>query len=142
MYGVEDKIEFIEGDFFEVAPTLKADVLLVSPPWGGMEYADVVSPSVCLCSCHPILTVAVFSTMQPRFDLNTMMEPTGDMIRATAQSVAPRSVYVLPRNTDIDQMCKLAPSGCTVDVEQHVLNHKVKLTCVYCAPPESPFPFP
>ncbi len=38
MYGVEDKIEFLCGDFFLLAPTLKADVVYLAPPWGGIDY--------------------------------------------------------------------------------------------------------
>lgn len=32
VYGVADRIEFIVGDFFQVAPSLKADVIFLSPP--------------------------------------------------------------------------------------------------------------
>ncbi len=32
VYGVADRIEFIIGDFFQVAPSLKADVVFLSPP--------------------------------------------------------------------------------------------------------------
>lgn len=32
IYGVSDRIEFIVGDFFQLAPTLKADVVFLSPP--------------------------------------------------------------------------------------------------------------
>lgn len=38
VYGVEDRIEFITGDFMEIAPHLKADVVFLSPPWGGPQY--------------------------------------------------------------------------------------------------------
>ncbi|CAF4230010.1 unnamed protein product [Didymodactylos carnosus] len=38
IYGVEDRIEFIQGDFMKLAPTLKADVVFLSPPWGGPSY--------------------------------------------------------------------------------------------------------
>ncbi len=39
VYGVEDRIEFIVGDFFDVVPTLTAaDVIFLSPPWGGPDY--------------------------------------------------------------------------------------------------------
>lgn len=43
MYGVEDRIEFIQGDFLKIVPTLTADVVFLSPPWGGPDYltADV-----------------------------------------------------------------------------------------------------
>jgi trimethylguanosine synthase len=30
--GISDKIEFMVGDFFLIYPTLKADVLFMSPP--------------------------------------------------------------------------------------------------------------
>ena len=35
VYGVQDRIQFIVGDFFELAPELKADAVFLSPPWGG-----------------------------------------------------------------------------------------------------------
>ncbi|CAD6339995.1 unnamed protein product [Miscanthus lutarioriparius] len=38
VYGVEDRIEFIVGDFFRLAPFLKADLVFLSPPWGGPSY--------------------------------------------------------------------------------------------------------
>ena len=40
VYGVADRIEFIIGDFMKVAPTLKADAVFLSPPWGGPQYLD------------------------------------------------------------------------------------------------------
>lgn len=54
VYNVADKIEFIQGDFLQLAPRLRGDVVFLSPPWGGPEYlsADV-------------------------FDIKTMMEPDG-----------------------------------------------------------------
>lgn len=38
IYGVADRIEFIIGDFLELAPELKADAIFLSPPWGGPSY--------------------------------------------------------------------------------------------------------
>lgn len=40
VYGVEDRIEFIIGDYMQLAPHLKADVVFLSPPWGGPEYLN------------------------------------------------------------------------------------------------------
>ncbi|KAL3870114.1 hypothetical protein ACJMK2_042726 [Sinanodonta woodiana] len=40
VYGVADRIEFILGDFLALAPTLKADVVFLSPPWGGPQYLE------------------------------------------------------------------------------------------------------
>lgn len=38
MYGVTEKVEFIVGDFLKLANNLKADVVFLSPPWGGPSY--------------------------------------------------------------------------------------------------------
>lgn len=40
IYGVADRIEFIQGDYLALAPSLKADVVFLSPPWGGPEYLE------------------------------------------------------------------------------------------------------
>lgn len=34
VYGVADRIRFVEGDVRAIVPTLSADVLFVDPPWG------------------------------------------------------------------------------------------------------------
>ncbi|XP_025936261.1 trimethylguanosine synthase isoform X1 [Apteryx rowi] len=39
VYGVADQIEFICGDFMVLASDIKADVVFLSPPWGGPDYA-------------------------------------------------------------------------------------------------------
>ncbi|KAM6103015.1 trimethylguanosine synthase isoform 2-T2 [Theristicus caerulescens] len=39
VYGVADQIEFICGDFMVLAADLQADVVFLSPPWGGPDYA-------------------------------------------------------------------------------------------------------
>lgn len=54
VYNVVDRIDFVQGDFLQLAPTLCGDVVFLSPPWGGPDYlnADV-------------------------FDIRTMMEPDG-----------------------------------------------------------------
>lgn len=33
IYGVQDKIEFIIGNYFDLIEGLKADVVFLSPPW-------------------------------------------------------------------------------------------------------------
>ncbi|MED6239620.1 Trimethylguanosine synthase, partial [Ataeniobius toweri] len=54
VYNIVDRIDFLQGDFLQLAPTLRGDVVFLSPPWGGPDYlnADV-------------------------FDIRTMMEPDG-----------------------------------------------------------------
>lgn len=41
IYGVEDRIEFIVGDYIKLVDTLQADTVFLSPPWGGPEYINV-----------------------------------------------------------------------------------------------------
>lgn len=41
LYGVADRIQFIIGDYFALAPTLKGDVVFLSPPWGGPDLMDL-----------------------------------------------------------------------------------------------------
>lgn len=41
LYGVADRIQFIIGDYFTLAPTLKADVIFLSPPWGGPDLMNL-----------------------------------------------------------------------------------------------------
>lgn len=103
IYGVAGRIEFIVGDFFDVIKgikvpffiimrgmiisiffsTPKADVVFLSPPWGGPEYlnSDV-------------------------FDIRSMMTPDGFRIFDAARKAAKNIVYFLPRNTDVDQVTK------------------------------------
>ncbi|KAM7378666.1 hypothetical protein PAMP_004275 [Pampus punctatissimus] len=54
VYGVADRIDFLQGDFLQLAPCLRGDVVFLSPPWGGPDY----------------LTAEVF-------DIKTMMQPDG-----------------------------------------------------------------
>ncbi|KAG8093768.1 hypothetical protein GUJ93_ZPchr0012g22213 [Zizania palustris] len=77
IYGVEDRIEFVIGDFFHLAPSLKADLVFLSPPWGGPTYKkaqvyslDMLKPKMGMrysklprkylptspCSCHGMWT--------------------------------------------------------------------------------------
>ncbi|XP_020668629.3 trimethylguanosine synthase [Pogona vitticeps] len=108
VYGVADKIEFICGDFMKVASRLKADVVFLSPPWGGPEYA----------------TAEVF-------DVQTMISPDGFEIFKVSQRITNNIVYFLPRNADVDQVASLAGPGGKVEIEQNFLNNRLKTITAY-----------
>lgn len=108
VYGVEDRIDFVQGDFLELAPDLHGDVVFLSPPWGGPDY----------------LSAQVF-------DLRTMMEPEGFLIFQKAKLISDNIVYFLPRNADMDQVASLAGPGGRVEVEQNFLNNKLKTITAY-----------
>lgn len=109
IYGVDDRISFILGDFFKLAPTLKADVVFLSPPWGGPGYisADV-------------------------FDVETMIQPvSGRQMFEVAARITPNVAFFLPRNVDTEQVASLAKPGSKVEVEKNILNSKVKTIMAY-----------
>ena len=110
MFQVEDRIEFIVGDYFDVMPSLKADTVFLSPPWGGPEYQK-----------------------QEVFDLKEMGGCLdGFKAFETAQQVSHNVAYFVPKNTNLDQICSLAGPGNRVEVEQNLLNRKMKtLTCYF-----------
>ncbi|XP_036033397.1 trimethylguanosine synthase isoform X2 [Onychomys torridus] len=108
VYGVADKIEFICGDFLLLAPCVKADVVFLSPPWGGPDYATTET-----------------------FDIRTMMFPDGFEIFRLSQKITNNIVYFLPRNADIDQVASLAGPGGQVEIEQNFLNNKLKTITAY-----------
>ncbi|XP_023573502.1 trimethylguanosine synthase isoform X2 [Octodon degus] len=108
VYGVADKIEFICGDFLLLAPSLKADVVFLSPPWGGPDYATAET-----------------------FDIRTMMCPDGFEIFRLSQKITNNIVYFLPRNADTDQVASLAGPGGQVEIEQNFLNNKLKTITAY-----------
>lgn len=77
IYGVEEKITFIVGDYFTIGETLKADVLVTSPPWGGPGYwRKRIFPLSDLCKNNG----------------------GGECIMRIARFIAPRVILHLPKN--------------------------------------------
>jgi len=111
VYGVEHKIDFIVGDFFQVVPYIKADVVFLSPPWGGPAYVN-----------------------QEVFDLKkmgTLGTIDGLHVFNIARLVTENIAYFVPRNSDKEQLRRLAGPGGRVRVEQNQLNHKIKTITAY-----------
>ena len=81
--------EFLLGDFCALAPKLQADVVFLSPPWGGPGYADAEV-----------------------FDVKTMMGGLdGELLFQLARGITADVVYFLPRNVDKAQASLLAGPG-------------------------------
>ncbi|PWA91888.1 WW domain-containing protein [Artemisia annua] len=116
IYGVKDRIEFIKGDSFSLAPKLKADTIFLSPPWGGPDYSE-----------------------SKIFDINTMLKPhSGKHLFNVAKEIAPRMVMYLPKNSDISQLADLALSArppWKLEVEKNVINDKLKAITAYFTKP-------
>ncbi|XP_025013458.1 uncharacterized protein LOC8278858 isoform X2 [Ricinus communis] len=112
IYGVADQIDFITGDFFNLAPKLKADTVFLSPPWGGPDYAKVKT-----------------------YNIITMLRPQdGYTLFNTAKKIARKVVMFLPRNTDFNQLAELTLSSdhpWSLEVEKNYLNGKLKAITAY-----------
>ncbi|KAK0163189.1 hypothetical protein PV327_006897 [Microctonus hyperodae] len=110
VYGVEDRIEFIIGDFFKLADKLIADVVFLSPPWGGPNYAQ-----------------------SDVFNLNNILHPIGgNELFRIADRISNNIAYFLPRNIDTIQLAILAGPDGSVEVEQNFLDRKlISLTAYY-----------
>jgi len=82
IYGVADRIEFICGDFVQLAPHIIADVIFLSPPWGGPQY----------------LTADVY-------DIESCLAPIGGtQLYHIANKITKNIGYYLPRNVNTDQV--------------------------------------
>ncbi|XP_034946685.1 uncharacterized protein Tgs1 [Chelonus insularis] len=110
VYGVEDRIEFIVGNFLQLADKLVGDVVYLSPPWGGPSYAHV-----------------------DVFNLNTILQPVGGQaLFKAAQQISSNICYFLPKNVNTLQLAMLAGPGGGVEVEQSFLDRKlIALTAYY-----------
>ncbi|MCO5584380.1 hypothetical protein L7F22_038306 [Adiantum nelumboides] len=112
IYGVANRIDFVLGDFFCVSSSMQADVVFLSPPWGGPDY----------------LNAAVY-------DILTMLQPKdGATLLKVAHAIAPNIMLFLPRNVDMDQLAEVSKrlwSPCACEVERNFLNGKLKAITAY-----------
>ncbi|KAL5241731.1 hypothetical protein ACI65C_009141 [Semiaphis heraclei] len=109
LYGVADRIQFIIGDYFTLAPTLKGDVVFLSPPWGGPDFTDL-----------------------EEYKMNYIMPEKGgikEMMSLTRQ-ITPNVALHLPKNTNIFDCIQSAEDG-FIEVQQNMLNSRYNSLTVY-----------
>lgn len=134
IYGVADKIDFICGDFLELASGFcgKVDAVFLSPPWGGPDYS----------------AACVFDISQMTVD--------GERLFRAARSITDAIAMFLPRNVNVAQLVALAclpgpvsrknqddtcsdsdgpgpacARGRAVEVEKNLVNSRLKAVTVY-----------
>uniref|UniRef100_A0A182SHY9 Trimethylguanosine synthase n=1 Tax=Anopheles maculatus TaxID=74869 RepID=A0A182SHY9_9DIPT len=110
VYGVADRIEFIVGDFLQLADRLRADVVYLSPPWGGPGYLK-----------------------EEVYDLEQSLLPVpATQLMQAAQRVSKNVALYLPRNSNTQQLTMLAGPNGAVEIEQNFLDRKlIALTAYY-----------
>ncbi|CAH1732703.1 trimethylguanosine synthase-like isoform X1 [Aphis gossypii] len=112
IYGVADKIEFIVGNFFEMSSMLRADVVCMSPPWGGPEYLIDNSFSITsMCKNYEFGGFTIF-----------------DIVK----NIAPNIAFHMPKTTNIFECLWLARFLGRVEVQQNIINQKINsITAFY-----------
>ena len=108
VYGVADRIEFFVGDYMKLIPHLKADVVFLSPPWGGPNYANAEV-----------------------FDVKTMITLDGVRVFEETKTITNNIAYFMPRNVDVEQLSSLAGPGGKMEIEQNFVNKKLKTITAY-----------
>lgn len=143
IYGVEDRIEFILGDFLSFAKAYRGygadkakspiDVVFLSPPWGGPSYlTDSPTKEKGLPSfdtSHPESGVQT----ERRYTLDMISPIPGDDLIELTRNITNNIAFFLPRNTDVNQISALVPEKDEmVEVEEGWMGNKLKaLTCYF-----------
>ena len=112
IYGVESKIEFIVGDFLQLSSNaiLRSDVVFLSPPWGGPKYKQKQDYNI----ERNLLPVSATKLMEHA--------------RLLSNNVA----MFLPRNSNMQQIIKLAGIGNRCEVEHNYLDSRlIAITALY-----------
>lgn len=162
LYGVVDRIDFILADFVQFAkalsasPTSKriADVVFLSPPWGGVDYQSF-SPSKSILDphgAHPALSEEALADnqdygaesphlLQPNeYGLANLKPLHGKELFDLARQITPHVAFFLPRNQDLREVADLVmagPNGASerdekIEVEEEWMGNKLKaLTCYF-----------
>ncbi|KAL3284722.1 hypothetical protein HHI36_018867 [Cryptolaemus montrouzieri] len=109
VYGVVDKIEFIVGDFMTLASNLKADVVFMSPPWGGPSYSNRLV-----------------------YDLEKMLQPSPfSKLMEAANTISKNVAVFLPKNSNTFDAVKQAGENGLIEIEQNFVSRNLIAITVY-----------
>ncbi|KAK7462344.1 putative diacylglycerol O-acyltransferase tgs1 [Stygiomarasmius scandens] len=140
IYGVEERIEFVLGDFVEWAKCFvqrqeknrerKIDVVFLSPPWGGPDYLSLKLPLEEEETKQEDDEHALYS-------LSSVQPIHGADLFRLARKITPNVAYYLPRNMDLNEAGGLVSGDEYVEIEEEWTgtrkrDKKLKaLTCYY-----------
>jgi trimethylguanosine synthase len=91
-----------------LAPTLNANIVYLSPPWGGPSYGTI-----------------------DLFDLEKNIELNGYKVFEAAKKITSNIVYFLPRNVNVEQVVSLMDDKSPLELEQNFLNNRLKTITAY-----------
>lgn len=153
IYGVADRIEFIQADFVSFAKALarssskqRADVVFLSPPWGGIDYQSMSASksSLNLLATNGDTTLNYNDEVvqeetkdEPGYSLDNLQPLPGNELFALARQITPHIAFFLPRNQDLTEISQLVPvsdasNAEMIEVEEEWMGSKLKaLTCYF-----------
>lgn len=107
-------LDFVVGDSLKLLHSMRADIVFLSPPWGGLSYLDTF---------RDISSVKVGD-----YD--------GVALARLALKAAPNLIFYLPRSVHEDHVRSFMKDlGLTsIEVESNVLNDKLKAKTLYVGP--------
>ncbi|KAK9069575.1 hypothetical protein SSX86_011479 [Deinandra increscens subsp. villosa] len=111
IYGVDNYIDFIVGDFLQLAPCLKGNVAFLSPPWGGPSYKKTEN-----------------------FTLDLLKPVDGHTLFQVAQTITPNIIMFLPRNVDVcqvEELSWLSSPPLNVEIEENYVRGFLKGITAY-----------
>ncbi|KAI9673950.1 MAG: Trimethylguanosine synthase [Caeruleum heppii] len=111
IYGVQDLIEWHEGDCFDILPTLSPEVkescvIFGSPPWGGQGYRS-----------DDVFNIKM---MQP-YSVTDLYE--------RFHQITSEIVLYLPRSSDLRQLTSYASPGAKLKVAHYCMKGASKASC-------------
>ena len=104
IYGVDEKIEFVLGDFFEKAPQMKTEGVFLDPSWGGPSYENL-----------------------KKFKLSDFI-PDGNDISKLAFGHFSKVAIKIPDNFDVSELEKF---GKAYEIEDNIMYGRVIFRTVY-----------
>ena len=116
VYGVEN-IQFIAGNFLELYSSIRTDIVVLSPPWGGPKYLDVSDEDA--LKLKNIITVPCNGEQLFKHGYESTL-PGGI------------TVYMLPKNVDKQSVIDVAKKlKGTIEIEDIYVNNVLKMTIAY-----------
>ncbi|KRY73495.1 Trimethylguanosine synthase, partial [Trichinella pseudospiralis] len=108
IYQVENQIQFICANFFDIYKKLRADIVFLAPPWGGPDY-----------QCFR------------EFNVKTVDILDGKSIIEAARTISNSMIYFLPRNSSLLSIYNTVKFSKAVEIEQNYINGIFKTLAVY-----------